>query len=539
MFMATMVMATVEKTNSSLIIKALTIIVAYSIAPMVLAGELELVPSLGLTETYTDNVELTERAKQSSLVSQLIFGIDAEFTSKKLQFSFAGTQTLVAFSHDRELDNDYQTMQADGNLFLWDKGPQLVLNSNVSNVSRNEADNSLSDLISGNTIQQITHNAGIQYNIDNSDFLIASSLLYNIIETEDNIGESQGYSAVLRTVNGNSARHVFWELNGSFNYKENNNLNGENYIIESKTGIITPYKLNPFIRFYDEEITGNISGANPDSIPSWGPGIRFLAAKHLFFDVSYNYVQKDSTTSDDYVAATIDWQPSKRTSLRAGYSKRFFGDSYELDFSHRTRRLTNSISYHETIEVFDRNSFQENELGSYFCPVEEGQTSVTIESCFVPSVPHSENTNYQVVALTSLTPIENNEFTLNKRLAWRSALELARTTFMFDLSGRERTSLSTNIVDEYFDASFSVTRRTSAKSDISLKASFTRNIFDKNNLASLNQKDNYKLISTTYNRNLASALKAFITLQFLDRDSTRVDRVYTEARASINITKDF
>jgi uncharacterized protein (PEP-CTERM system associated) len=530
---------TVEKTNSTTFIKVLFLLTFSSTSFSLLAGEWDFVPSLGLTETITDNVDLTTTDQQSSLVSQLILGIDTEFKSKSMSFNFGGTQTLVGFSHNSGLNDDYQTFNVNASFSPWDKGPQLILDSNLRNISENDADNSLSDLVSGNTIQQFTHNAGMQYNTENSDYTINSSIIYNRVDTEDNIGESQGYTALLESRNGNAARLVFWQINGQFTYRENNSINGENYAIESKIGAITPYKLNPFVRFYNEEIKGNIAGTNPNSIPSWGPGIRYLAAKHFFIDLSYNYVQDDTNASDDYVAANIAWQPSNRTSIKAGYSKRFFGDSYELDFSHSNKRLTNNISYHETIEAFDRNSFQENELGSYWCPVVEGQSSVTIEECFVPLIPPVDSPNYQVVSLSSITPIENNEFTLNKRLSWQSILTLSRTVFSFDLSGRERTSLSTDIVDQYLDASFTISRRTSKKSDINLTTRYSENTFDTNNLDGVSQKDIYKIISTTYNRSLASSLNAFITLQFLDRNSTRTDRVYTEARASINITKDF
>ena len=539
MFMAIMVMATVEKANKQSLVKAFALSSFFIAAPSTLAGEWSIVPSLGLTETFTDNVELTRNSQQSSLVSQLILGIETEFKSRNVLFSLSGTETFANFSHDSELNDDFQTLQAKGLFTLWQQGPQLVINSSINNVSKNDSNNGLADIVSGDTVQQITHNAGFQYNTTNSDYIIASSIIYNLVETEDDIGESQGYTATLTSQNGSTARKIFWQINGQFTHRENNNFNSKNHAIESKVGIITPYKLNPFIRFYDEKISGNVAGSNPNNIPTWGPGIRYLAAKHLLIDLSYNYVQDDTNASNDYIAASIDWQPSLRTSLTAGYSKRFFDDSYNLDFTHKTKRLINSISYHETIEVFDRNNFQVNDLGIYWCPIADGQTSVSIEGCFVSATSPSDQPNYQLVPLRSLTVDENNEFTLNKRLNWQSTLALSRTTFTLDLSGRERTSLSTNIVDEYLNAKFNITRRTSKKSDIGLSVSYNENTFDKDNLKGIKQKDTYKIISTTYNRKLASSLKAFITLQYLDRDSTRGDRVYTETRASINITKDF
>ncbi len=539
MSMAIMVMATVKNISKHFFrISALLGFVL--LTPLVvLAGEWTFDPRLELTETYTSNVNLSNNKQQSSLVSQFIIGVDGEFISNKVFLSFAGTETLAAYSHDSELNDDYQTAHFIAALSIWDKGPQLVASSTTSNISQNYSDNSLADLVSGDTVQQQTHNAGIQYNNQTSNHSIKSSLVYNIIQAEDNIGERQGYTAIIDAKNGNNARTIFWQIDGQFTYLENNDLYGENYSIEAKLGAITPFKINPFIRLYNEEIKGSITGINTNTVPSLGPGVRWLVAKHIFVDLSYNYVDDNTNKSDNYVSTSVNWQPSQRTSLLAEYNQRFFGDSYNLDFTHRTKRLENSILYEETIEAFDRNTYLETELGSFWCPVPEtntGPTSITIEDCFLTEVPDD---NYQPVTLFSLTPIQNNEYTLNKRLEWKSALRLARTELVFRVSNRERQALNSLIIDNYIDLNFNITRQLSAKGDLSLKATYKENTFDKHNQAGLAQKDIYKLVSATYNRKLAGSLAAFITLRYLDRESSRQDRTYQEVRASINITKDF
>ena len=532
--MAIMDMAMAEKTSKSQLKLHGFAIASLLFSVSSLAGEWLFTPSLGLTETYTNNVELNRLNKQSSLVSQFIIGADANYSSRKLQFSFSGTETLAAYSHNSELNDDYQTLLADTSYSLWQDKLQVIASSSITNVSQNDTDNSLADLVSGDTLQQRNHSAGLQFNTANSDYSLFSSLIYNIVETEDNIGESNGYTALINSENGNAARYVFWQIDGSFSNQENNGFTSENYQLETKIGAITPYKLNPFLRLYNERVTGSLAGSNPDAIPSWGPGFRYQAAKHLIIDVSYNYIRDDSQASDDYIAADVDWQPSARTSLQAGYSKRFFGDSYELDFLHRTRRLTNRISYHETIEVFDRNNFQQVN-NNIWCPI----TASGIDDCLPLGETPSDTTGYISVPVNSLEPVEDNEFSLNKRLAWTSTLALARTTFTLNLSNRDRESLSTKIVDNYFAGRFTISRRMSARSDITVYLDYSKNIFDKESPEGPRQEDVYKTLSTTYNRSLASSLNAFLTLQYLDRESNFERLTYTEARASINITKDF
>jgi uncharacterized protein (PEP-CTERM system associated) len=539
--MVIMGMAMAEKTSSSQLKSLFLGLASLFLSTSALAEEWRFEPNLGLTETYTDNIELTQLNKQSSLVNQLIIGADANFSSKKLNFTFAATETLATYSHDSELNDDYQTWLGNLSYSIWQDKLKFVTNSSITNVSKNDSGNSLADLVNGDTVQQRAHIAGLEYNTANNDYALYSVIGYGQIDTEDDIGESNGYTAVIKSRNGTSARYVFWDIDGSFSNRENSSFNdttegltSENYRLETKLGVITSYKLNPFIRLYNERVTGTAAGSNPDAIPSWGPGLRYQAAKHFIIDLSYNYVDDNTLASDDYVAADIDWQLSARTSLKAGYSKRFFGDSYKLDFTHKSKRLTNTFSYHETIEVFDRNNYQQID-SEVWCP----NDATNVNDCLPLGETPSDTTDYTNVPVSSLELVEDNEFSLNKRLSWQSQLTLARTTFTLDLANRERESLSTGIIDDYLDARFSITRRMSSRSDVTVYVSYNKNVFDKEQPEGPRQKDTYKTLSATYNKSLASSLKSFFTLQYLDRQSNFERYTYKEARASINLTKDF
>ncbi|MCW9080673.1 MAG: TIGR03016 family PEP-CTERM system-associated outer membrane protein [Colwellia sp.] len=534
--MAIMAMDMAKNINKKRLNKLSCFIFLNLASSIAVAGEWTFEPNLGLTETYSNNVELTPVDHQSSVVSQLIAGFDAKFKSREVDFSFSGTETFAAYSHDSDLNDDYQTASVDGLISLWRDGPKFIATSHLTNVSQNNANNSLADLVSGDTVQQRFHSAGIQYQTANSSHNFNGSVIYSLTETEDSIGESKGYTAIMNSENGNAARHVFWSLSGQYTDRKNNNTTGTNYSIEAQVGAITSIKLNPFIRFYDEDVTGIGLNNSKTSTLSWGPGVRWQASEHFYIDLSYNYVD-DKTASDDYVATNINWQPSQRTSLIAGYNQRFFGDSYNLDFSHRTKRLANTISYHETLEIYDRDSFEEVGLGEFWCPV---GGPFNANSCFPSSQPPNDTAGFILVPLSGLEPVENNEFSLNKRLAWNSILTLSRTTFTFDISTRERENLSTGILDDNFDISLSATRTLSPRSNLKFLTSYREATFDKNfSPTAPRQEDTYKTFSTTYNRNLASSLSAYFTLQYLERESSRITLTYDEVRAYINITKDF
>lgn len=534
--MAIMAMVMAKKINNKKIIPLIALIPLALASGNALAGEWTFKPHLGLTETYSNNIQLTPVNYQASVVSQLIAGINSKFKSREVDFSFAATETYAAYSHNSDLNADYQTANLNGLFSLWRDGPKLVATSRLSNISKNNADNSLADIVSGDTVQHRSHSAGFQYQTANSSHNFNGSIIYSLTEAEDNIGESKGYTANINSQNGSAARNVFWSLSSVYSDRKNSTSTGTNYNVEAQIGAITSFKFNPFLRYYNEDLTGTAAGTSQATTRSWGPGIRWQASQHLYFDVSYNYVE-DTTASDDYVAANLNWQPSKRTSLVAGYNKRFFGDSYNLDFSHRTKRLTNRISYRETIEIYDRDSYEEVDLGEFWCPV---GGPFDANNCFPSSQPPSDTTGYVLVPLSGLEPVENNEFSLNKRLAWNTSLALSRTTFSFDIATREREDLSTGSIDDNFDVGLSVTRKLSPRSNWKLRASYREAIYDKNFTSTKARKEDiYKTISASYNKNLASSLSTSFTLKYLERESTQATLSYDEFRAYINITKDF
>jgi len=540
MDMAIMAMATAKKIDSTITFRAVVLSSWLIMTPFAFSGDWQFTPSLGLDETYTDNVELTTIDPISSFVTKTALGLDANYQSRVANVNISGTSDNLFFSHDSKINDGYLSLNANGQYIILNSGLAIVANARVGNVSRSIANNGLADLVSGDTIQTENYSSGLQYSTGNSSYSIASSINYSINKNEDGIGEYKGTAAAFNTKNGNNARVVFWQLDSNFSSRSNDfageTRTGEQYSIEAQLGFITSFDVNPFIRFYDEDISGDFISQNRQTTASWGPGIRWAASPHIYLDLSYNYVA-DDTASDDYLAASISWEPSSRTSLSAGYSQRFFGDSYNLNINHKTKRLTNAVTYVENLEVFDRNNYQQVPLGSFWCP--SNRAIEDISPCFATSEPPSDQDNFELVSLFNLEPIQSNEFSLNKRFSWSSQLQLARTSFILETSATRRESLETKIVNDNLSASITVKRKISGKSDLTFSAKYNQLTFDKDNPEGSRQEDHYRTISATYTKQLASSLSTNFTVQHVNRDSDREQYTYDEVRAIINITKDF
>lgn len=537
--MVIMAMAMVRKINIFRPANVVALLLCSAISSSALAGEWQFVPNFGIEEAYTDNVELTKTDPTASLVSQAIVGLDAQYASRLANFSFSGKNNNLFFSHDKNINDNFLTLSTEFQYFLWADGLQIIANVDVDNTNRNTANNGLADLVSGDTVRSENYSTGLRYNIKNINYSIESSLIYKTNRFEDGIGEYNGTTASLKTQNGNNARIAFWQLASNFSTKSQDfsgeTRTGEQYSIDAQLGFITSFNFNPFVRFYDEDLSGDFTSQSQQTTSSWGPGIRWLVSKHLSIDFSYNFVA-DEKVSDDYIATAIQWEPSARTSLSAGYSQRFFGDSYNFAFRHKTKRLTNTLTYDENLEVFDRNNYEQVDIGVFWCP-----TNIVIENvaqCLVQSE-QPNDVSYQLGSFFTLKPIESNEFSLNRRFAWISKLQLARTSFAISTNASRREGIESKVTDDTLTASLTIERKISGRSHLTLLTKYNYFIFDKNNPQGSRQEDHYRTVSATYTKDLASSLSAHFTIQNVNRDSNIARYNYDEVRAIINVTKEF
>ena len=537
--MVTMVMAMVRQNRLTRLACAMAFLSILTFTPSLIAGDWDFTPNFGIEETYTDNVELTTIDLTSSLVSQAILGLDMDYKSRLANFKFSGINNSLFYSHDSDINDNYISLDSELGYYLWVDGPQLVANAEIANTTRNSANNGVADLISGDTIQSETYSSGIAYRVDNNAFSIDSSLLFHARRYEDGIDESNGVSATFNSQYNKKPQFIFWQLSSSFSTNSQDfsgeTRTGEQYIIDAQLGLVMPFNWSPFIRYYDEGYSGDSFSQDQQTTSSWGPGIRWLVSPHIMVDFSYNYVA-DESISDDYLTASVKWEPSGRTSLIASYSQRFFGDSYSLDFKNKTKRLTNSMSYKENLEVFDRGSYEQVRIGTYWCPPEA--TLEAISQCFVQSG-QSGSSDFRLIDFYSLEPIESNEFSLNKRFAWNSTLQLSRTSFAINTSATRREGLDSKIIDDDLDASFTIDRKISGKSNLTFSAKYNYLIFDKNNPEGSRQEDRYRTFSAMYTKDLASSLSTQFTVQHVNRDSNIERYKYEEVRAIINVTKEF
>jgi len=504
------------------------------------AGEWEFTPQLIIDETYSDNVTLSVDDKISSLVSQTGLELSTTFSSNKLDFSLNSTSVYAMYSYDHDTDDDFHTLDSTFRLKLAPNGLAFTGSAAISNQSRNNSRNALADIVSGDTTRVETYNTGIEYIIDNSSFLINSQIQYQITQSQDGIGEREGYNAIYQSKNGSSARHIYWDVSAELADYTNQGVDGQLFNGEIKIGLITDYKVTPFLRYYDETNEGDlIDNSSSLESNSYGGGLRWLISPRLLLDLSYNtpigtQLDVDGQQQEDYTAATIQWEPSQRTLLKIDYGHRFYGESYGLDFTHKNKRLTNSITYIEAVSAFTRNNYESVALGSYWCPKDDITDST---ACFINNNQNINFDGYQLRNFIDFVLQEDLALSLNKTLEWSSKLQLSRTTFDFTLSSLVRENLTTRSEDENVSASFSIKRKISGKSNIQLKLEYND---DHRLLKQVDERqDRYRRYSLEYDKSLNSKLTVKLGLSHLNRYSTTQSFNYEENRITLKLSKGF
>lgn len=512
------------------------------------AGDWQFDPSISIDETYSDNVRLTANNEQSSLVTQAGLSLESTYKAQQATFNFSSESIYALYSHDHELDNDYHTVSSDLRLQIWPNGIAVYAGLDISNQSRNGSRNALADIVSADTVQVENYNGGFEYNINNSDFIVNSSVGYQQTNSADNIGNREGAIVQLSSVNGTGARYVFWELEHSYQDLKNNNQQGKQSQSEIKIGLISDLGLNPFIRYYDEDNSGDLNNTNRSiESNSYGLGVRWLITPRLGLNASYNQPIGDNLDLDGdeqkpYVNASIQWQPSPRTKLEANISERFYGTSYGLEFTHRNKRLTNNISYVEDVQTFTRNNFVSNIVGFYFCP---SSNITSVADCIIqdegnifPDNPNDlNNPGFQIFPIQDFTLVEDNVFSLNKTLSWSSTLALPRTTISFNANVQNRENLESLNKDEQSTSSLNIKRKVSGRSSINLDLSYTETnlLID----TEFERIDRYRRYQISYEKSLNSSLSFDLSLRYLNRSSDNALFNYEEGRVSAKITKGF
>jgi len=287
------------------------------------AAKWDVVPTLSLSETYTDNVSLAPgTAKHGDWITQVAPAISVAATGPRLRFNANYSPEVIYYARDHESNDIFQHLNATGNAVLAD---QFLFADFGADVAQHNI--SLQGPITNNNVNT-TGNRATVASLFASPYVrhdIGSAVqaevryTYSVVNSSDDstLSDSVADRINLRLASTTTYNLLPWDINYA---RENINYDtGQDFDSEVATGhirrLITPTVSLLGEAGYEHYSNGQFAPASDG--PSWAVG--------------------------------FDWAPSQVTRLTATVGQRFYGDAYALDFKHRTRLTTWSAGYHQSV----------------------------------------------------------------------------------------------------------------------------------------------------------------------------------------------
>ncbi|HEX9743165.1 MAG TPA: TIGR03016 family PEP-CTERM system-associated outer membrane protein, partial [Nitrospiraceae bacterium] len=384
------------------------------------AARWDVVPSLSLVETYTDNVFLVEDAsKEGDWVTQLIPGIRIDATGARLKFNLNYAPEVVYYARGQKENEVFQrgnavaTAELARKLFFLEAGAKVdqydislegpLTTSNVN--------------ITGNRATATTFFVSPFFSRDFGSAVRGEvRYTYSIWNTDDPtiLSDNDANRVNVRLASGPAYKRLTWDLGYSredIKYETQQETLTELSLANARL-LITPtvgVLAQGGYESYDSGIPGSVSDG-----PRWSAG--------------------------------LEWTPTPRTRIAGTIGRRFYGDAYYFDFRHRTRLTTWSVGYTEDVTT-SRSEF--------FIPA-TASTAGSLDQLFLSRVPDPVARQKAVedfIARTGLPPslsepvnFFSDQIFLVKRWLASAGILGVRNTLVFNAFKETRDVLFAGIV---------------------------------------------------------------------------------------------
>lgn len=372
------------------------------------AGDWRITPSISVSERYTDNIALSAGTlSESAFVTDVSPRITVQRQGARARVEADYTLHGLLYSHDGDANTLQHQLSARlraepvSEVFFLDADARID-QSTVSTVDRIGGDYALG----GNRVEtrglSITPILRKRFgNLATAEARWALSLTNSdggVLST------SRGDTLSLSLASGRAFNRMPWSLSLS---RRNIDSGGTDSEIGGINGYLG-YRLSPKLELGFNVGQDDHSGNN-----------------------SFNQL------GGTYGNLALRWAPTTRTSLGASAGRRYDGDSYSLDFAHRTVRTTWALRYAETITdpgdlllSFDR----------YLCLTGANQIQERLVYAGTPApngcvLIDRADISAQLLGLVAAP-------TLNKSWAGTVSYRLGKSTFNLSLSSNQRRTLS-------------------------------------------------------------------------------------------------
>jgi len=519
--MVTAIMTEVSKNNvfhkfsSKIVQTAATIFLMYSAYST--AADWKISPRLNLLETYTDNVTLaTKGNEKSDFITQINPGISLIGTGARLKVNVMYTMQNLFYANERNQNTTFHQLTARENaeliknFFFLDstasisqqnislQGPLTTNNENIINNRTNVKTYSISPYIRHNFSNFASTQARYTHNAVSTDV--------------GGLSASQSDSILLSLTSGSAFRSLGWGLN--YNKQKIDGLG------TSIGGLSRSVE--------NEQYRGNLR---------YRVSSKFSLTGTSGYQ-KFTYASTTGKSAGSFWTAGFVWTPAERTTITANTGKAFFGTTYTLMASHRTRRSAWSLNYNQNITT-TRDQF--------LIPATT-DTASFLDQLWTSNIPDPVMRQQTVdafirdngLAASVFDPINflTTQFFLQKRLQASVALSGARNTLVLSIfhmlrepqtlgdandvfTGTNNLALNSNTKQIGGNAlwSWKVTPRT----NVNIGA-----IYIKSNILATGQEDETKTFRVGLTKQIQPKLNGAVNFRHVERTSNQIGSEYRE-----------
>ncbi|MGH8604932.1 MAG: TIGR03016 family PEP-CTERM system-associated outer membrane protein, partial [Gammaproteobacteria bacterium] len=205
-----------------------------------------------------------------------------------------------------------------------------------------------------------------------------------------------------------------------------------------------------------------------------------------------------------------NWRPSRNTELEAFYGDRFFGSTWGMDLTHRSRRTTWSASYHEEVEQ-TRNLLLDRALFTLADTPQEAITNPIDEE--------------DLVQISGDLPTFSNEVFIDKTFTGGVDIDLRRTTLSLRGFNTTREFQQSGAAEDQFGTLMTLDRRLSRATTALVSIEWDRIDFQQ-----FERRDDTVNFRMGILHQFGRHMSGFIDYRFLDRSSSEQGSEFTENR---------
>jgi uncharacterized protein (PEP-CTERM system associated) len=496
-----------------------------------------------VTETEIGDNEATQT--EAFIVKPSLLG---SYKSRLLSASLTANHSRVRRSVDNEDGNDtsnqnYTDLKYTSNLTLIENALSLTLSGAQNYRVINQQQYGFSDEILGsdNLTKSRSNKAQLNFSIPNPlyvGFTLQST--YSKTQTDQSQtgqtgvdGDNLGITA--RLFQGKYIRPINFDISAQYNDTGRANFqNFESTRVQASVGF-------PIIKEVDFIVTGSLneydtgqtefsSRQNLDTT-SYGAGLEWSPSNGRNLSLTYNQLEEGENTTD-FLGVNIAWAFSNRTAVSFDYGKRFFGDSYNLNFKHSLKSLRTSVSYSEDLTTFSRlGASSTNITGIFVCQF--GSTDLI--DCFQPdSLDYQLQVGEEFRATTEVVTDISEEVILRKSGTASIGYSKRKVTMSIDATYRRTEYLESDRLSINRSLRLNVNYAIGRKTNISFASNVASNQFNE-----LETADTTMTNSINFSRDLGRYLKLSIAARFLDRESDNLNRNGTDKRLTVGLNYIF